>query len=182
MAPDGFDRAPSRRNWVRQGIWLREPSIKAASATLAQWSSVDCAALPASLVENELFGRERGAYTGALTREIGRFELADRSTIFLDEIGELPLELQAKLLRVLQEGEFERLGSSKTLPRGRPPNCCDQSRPGGSGSGRKVPRGFVLSPQRISYPRSATAGASRGHSHADVALPAVAGRPHGSGR
>lgn len=77
--------------------------------------NVNCAALPASLVENELFGRERGAYTGALTREVGRFELADQSTIFLDEIGELPLELQAKLLRVLQEGEFERLGSSKTI-------------------------------------------------------------------
>jgi formate hydrogenlyase transcriptional activator len=77
--------------------------------------NVNCAALPASLVENELFGRERGAYTGALTREMGRFELADRSTIFLDEIGELPLELQGKLLRVLQEGEFERLGSSKTI-------------------------------------------------------------------
>jgi PAS domain S-box-containing protein len=77
--------------------------------------NVNCAALPASLVENELFGRERGAYTGALTREIGRFELADRSTIFLDEIGELPLELQGKLLRILQEGDFERLGSSKTI-------------------------------------------------------------------
>jgi formate hydrogenlyase transcriptional activator len=77
--------------------------------------NVNCAALPASLVESELFGRERGAFTGALTREVGRFELADRSTIFLDEIGELPLELQSKLLRVLQEGEFERLGSSKTI-------------------------------------------------------------------
>jgi len=76
---------------------------------------VNCAALPASLVESELFGREKGAYTGALTREIGRFELADESTIFLDEIGELPLELQAKLLRVLQEGEFERLGSPRTI-------------------------------------------------------------------
>lgn len=76
---------------------------------------VNCAALPSTLVENELFGREKGAYTGALTREIGRFELAHESTIFLDEIGELPLELQAKLLRVLQEGEFERLGSSKTI-------------------------------------------------------------------
>jgi PAS domain S-box-containing protein len=77
--------------------------------------NVNCAALPASLVESELFGRERGAFTGALTREVGRFELADRSTIFLDEIGELPLELQSKLLRVLQEGEFERLGSTKTI-------------------------------------------------------------------
>ncbi len=77
--------------------------------------NVNCAALPASLIESELFGRERGAYTGALTREVGRFELADRSTIFLDEISELPLELQSKLLRVLEEGEFERLGSSRTL-------------------------------------------------------------------
>jgi transcriptional regulator with GAF, ATPase, and Fis domain len=76
---------------------------------------VNCAALPATLIESELFGRERGAYTGALTREIGRFELANGSTILLDEIGELPLELQAKLLRVLQEGEFERLGSPKTI-------------------------------------------------------------------
>ncbi len=76
---------------------------------------VNCAALPATLVENELFGREKGAYTGALSREIGRFELAHESTIFLDEIAELPLELQAKLLRVLQEGEFERLGSSRTI-------------------------------------------------------------------
>src|SRR6185369_15557624 len=76
---------------------------------------VNCAALPATLIESELFGREKGAYTGALSREIGRFELADRSTIFLDEIGDMPLELQAKLLRVLQDGEFERLGSSKTV-------------------------------------------------------------------
>jgi len=76
---------------------------------------VNCAALPATLFESELFGREKGAYTGALSREIGRFELADRSTIFLDEIGDMPLELQAKLLRVLQDGEFERLGSSKTV-------------------------------------------------------------------
>jgi PAS domain S-box-containing protein len=76
---------------------------------------VNCAALPASLVESELFGREKGAYTGALTREIGRFELANNSTILLDEIGELPVELQSKLLRVLQEGEFERLGGPKTI-------------------------------------------------------------------
>jgi transcriptional regulator with GAF, ATPase, and Fis domain len=77
--------------------------------------NVNCAALPSSLVEAELFGREKGAFTGALSREAGRFEIADGSTLLLDEIGELSLELQAKLLRVLQEGEFERLGSSKTL-------------------------------------------------------------------
>jgi formate hydrogenlyase transcriptional activator len=76
---------------------------------------INCAALPSTLIESELFGREKGAFTGALAREIGRFELADKSTIFLDEVGELPLELQSKLLRVLQEGQFERLGSSKTI-------------------------------------------------------------------
>jgi formate hydrogenlyase transcriptional activator len=76
---------------------------------------VNCAALPASLIESELFGREKGAYTGALARQPGRFEIADGSTIFLDEVGELPLELQPKLLRVLQEGEFQRLGGTKTI-------------------------------------------------------------------
>jgi formate hydrogenlyase transcriptional activator len=76
---------------------------------------VNCAALPPSLIEAELFGRERGAYTGALARQTGRFEVADSSTIFLDEIGDLPLDLQAKLLRVLEHREFERLGSSRTI-------------------------------------------------------------------
>ncbi len=75
---------------------------------------VNCAALPSTLIESELFGREKGAFTGALSTQTGRFEVADGSTIFLDEVGELSLEVQAKLLRVLQEGEFERLGSSKT--------------------------------------------------------------------
>jgi formate hydrogenlyase transcriptional activator len=76
---------------------------------------VNCAALPRELIESELFGREKGAYTGATTTQLGRFELARGSTLFLDEIGELPLELQSKLLRVLESGEFERLGSSRTL-------------------------------------------------------------------
>ena len=75
---------------------------------------VNCAALPATLIESELFGREKGAYTGALARQMGRFEIADGSTIFLDEVGELPLELQPKLLRVLQDGRFERVGSTQT--------------------------------------------------------------------
>ncbi|MBU0674453.1 MAG: sigma 54-interacting transcriptional regulator [Proteobacteria bacterium] len=77
--------------------------------------TVNCAALPATLLESELFGREKGAFTGAESRQIGRFEIADGSTICLDEIGELPLEMQAKLLRVIQHGEFQRLGSAKTI-------------------------------------------------------------------
>jgi len=77
--------------------------------------TVNCAALPGNLLESELFGREKGAFTGADTRQIGRFEIANGSTICLDEIGELPLEMQAKLLRVLQHNEFERLGSSHTI-------------------------------------------------------------------
>jgi len=76
---------------------------------------VNCSALPANLIESELFGHEKGSFTGATSRKIGRFELADGGTIFLDEIGDLPLELQPKILRVLQEGEFERIGNAKTI-------------------------------------------------------------------
>ena len=77
--------------------------------------TVNCANLPANLIESELFGHEKGAFTGSHTRRLGRFEVADGTSLFLDEIGELPLELQAKLMRVIQDGEFERLGNSHTI-------------------------------------------------------------------
>jgi formate hydrogenlyase transcriptional activator len=80
-----------------------------------QMVRADCALIPAGLLENELFGHERGAFTGAVARSIGRIELANKGTLFLDEVGDIPLELQSKLLRVLQEHEFERLGSSQTI-------------------------------------------------------------------
>jgi formate hydrogenlyase transcriptional activator len=75
---------------------------------------LNCAAIPLGLLESELFGHEKGAFTGAIAQKTGRFELADKGTLFLDEVGDIPLELQAKLLRILQEQEFERLGSTRT--------------------------------------------------------------------
>jgi len=76
---------------------------------------VNCAAIPGGLLESELFGHERGAFTGAMAQRLGRFELADKGTLFLDEVGDIPLELQPKLLRVLQEQQFERLGGTRTV-------------------------------------------------------------------
>ena len=97
-----------------KGVLAR--AIHSSSARRARpMITVNCAALPMSLIESELFGRERGAFTGADSRQIGRFELADGGTIFLDEIGELPLELQSKLHRFIQDGELERLGSPRTI-------------------------------------------------------------------
>jgi transcriptional regulator with GAF, ATPase, and Fis domain len=85
------------------------------SRSHGKFVALNCAALPATLVESELFGRERGAFTGAHSSQVGRFELAHRGTLFLDEVGDLPSELQPKLLRVLQEGQLERLGSTRTV-------------------------------------------------------------------
>jgi transcriptional regulator with GAF, ATPase, and Fis domain len=93
---------------------LAQAVHRLSSRTERSLVTVNCASLPPTLIESELFGREKGAYTGALTRMTGRFEVADGATLFLDEIGELPKEVQPKLLRVLEEGRFERLGSTST--------------------------------------------------------------------
>jgi len=85
------------------------------SRNRGSYVKVNCGAIPAGLIESELFGHERGAFTGAFAQAVGRFQTADQGTIFLDEIGDLPIELQPKLLRVLQEQEFERLGASRTI-------------------------------------------------------------------
>jgi len=94
---------------------IAEAVHKCSDRSSGPFVTVNCAAIPAGLLESELFGHERGAYTGAVTRSIGRFERANRGTLFLDEIGDLPLELQPKLLRVMQERQFERLGGAATI-------------------------------------------------------------------
>src|SRR6204780_2432363 len=94
---------------------IAEAIHKCSDRSNGPFVKVNCAAIPAGLLESELFGHERGAFTGAVTRSIGRFERANHGTLFLDEIGDLPLELQPKILRVLQERQFERLGSSATI-------------------------------------------------------------------
>src|ERR1700692_3681173 len=94
---------------------IAEAIHKCSNRSNGPFVKVNCAAIPAGLLESELFGHERGAYTGAVTRGIGRFERANRGTLFLDEIGDLPLELQPKLLRVMQERQFERLGGAATI-------------------------------------------------------------------
>ena len=119
---------------------------------------VDCGALPGSLIESELFGRERGAFTGALTAQAGRFELANGGTVFLDEIGDLPLELQPKLLRVLQEGQVDRLGSHSTDAHRCPNRRGHQSEPPRRRPARTIPPRPLLSPQRLPHHH---AGAAR---------------------
>ena len=133
---------------VARAIHKRSP--RAARAFVA----VNCAAIPPSLIASELFGHEKGAFTGALQRRQGRFELADDGTIFLDEVGELPAETQIMLLRVLQEREFERVGGSGTHPRERPGDR--RNEPGSACRHRRrdLPRGPLLSAQRVPIGRA----------------------------
>ncbi len=122
---------------------------------------VNCGAIPQGVVESELFGHEKGAFTGALQRRIGRFELADQGTLFMDEVGELPLDTQVKLLRVLQEQEFERVGSHPDAAGGRAAGGGDQPRPGAGGGRAAVPGRPVLPAQRLPHPGAAACGSGR---------------------
>src|SRR5262249_46985320 len=124
---------------------------------------VNCATLPEALVESELFGHERGAFTGADRQRKGRFELADGGTILLDEVGELPAGTQAKLLRVLQEGEFERVGGSGTIKvKGRGIGANNRKLPEQVSAGR-VPRKSFLPAQRLPDYHSVATRATGGH-------------------
>ena len=139
---------------------------------------VNCAAIPETLLESELFGHVRGAFTGATTTKKGKFALADGGTIFLDEIGTMSPTLQSKLLRVLQEREFEPLGAERTETRRRARHRRDQPRPAADGGRRQVPGGSVLPAERDPDRDSAAARAARRHSRARRALRAEARAAH----
>jgi hypothetical protein len=131
---------------------------------------VNCAAIPDDLIESELFGHEKGSFTGATEKQIGKFEQADKGTIFLDEVGDMSLKTQAKVLRVLQEGEVERLGSARTIKVDVRVIAATNKRPRGGDREGHVPGGPVFPPERDPDRRAAAARAARGHPAARAAL------------
>jgi len=142
---------------------------------------LNCAAIPTGLLESELFGHEKGAFTGAIAQRIGRFEVADGGTIFLDEIGEIPVELQTKLLRVLQEREFERLGSSRTLRTNARLIAATNRDLEAMVTEQKFRSESLLSLECFSGSRSTLAGTPGGYSAAGAALHAAVFQAHEKG-
>ena len=124
---------------------------------------VNCAAIPETLLESELFGHEKGAFTGAMAQRIGRFEVANDGTIFLDEIADMSPPLQAKLLRVTQEGRFHRVGSNTELQTNARILAATNRNPGRGGQGGPLPRGPVLPAERRRAQHPLVARAARGH-------------------
>ena len=125
---------------------------------------LNCAAIPTGLLESELFGHERGAFTGAIKRKVGRVELADRGTLFLDEVGDIPLELQPKLLRGAAGTRVRAAGQQRNQESGRAPDRRDAPRPAADDSRRQLSQRPFLPPQCLSHPRAAFARAARGYS------------------
>ena len=155
---------------------------KASPRAAKQFLKVNCAALPGELLESELFGHEKGAFTGAYRQKPGKFEAADQGTLLLDEIGEMPLRLQAKLLHVLQDGEFSRVGGEKIIDTDVRLIAATNRDLEASMRIASVPGGPLLPPQRHRDPHPAAARASGGDPGARRPLPAEvqrAVRPHG---
>ena len=166
-------RTPRCSSWARRAparSWSPRRSTRLGPRKDRPLVKVNCAALPPTLAESELFGHEKGAFTGATAQRKGRFELADGATLFLDEVGELRSELQAKLLRVLQDGEFERVGGAPHAEGGRAGHRRDQPRPRPGRGGRPVPRGPLVPPQRVPDQRPSAAPAEGGHPHPGAGL------------
>ncbi len=139
----------------------------------APFVAVNLAAIPKELVESALFGHEKGAFTGAIRQQLGKFELAAGGTLFLDEVGDLRYELQAKLLRAIQEGEIERVGGTHPDQDELPPDRGDQRRPGEGRQGRHLPRGPLFPAERDSDAAARAARAHRGPAGPRTVLPAA---------
>ena len=147
--------------------WVHLRSKRAGGPFVA----VNCAAIPEELIESELFGHEKGAFTGAIQKKRGRFEMADRGTIFLDEIGDMSLMTQAKILRILQEHRFERVGGTETIEVDVRVDRGDQQGPASRDVAGPFPRRPLLPLERDPVPRPGAARAARGHPEARRALP-----------
>ena len=163
VAPDRRDRARARRVRHRQGARRARHPRRAPRAASKPFVSVSCAAIPEGLLESELFGHEKGAFTGAVRRKLGRFELAHEGTLFLDEVGELPPSVQVKLLRVLQERQFERVGGEETVEVDVRLVSATNRDLAADGGGGALPRGPLLPARRRARSgcrRSATAPAT----------------------